>query len=110
MYRARKKSQVHACNGVKSLRDLAKFLKNSANVLKYAYTGPTGQNMEINMTHAIVEVNENIHIILKNDKLLKDLVKGTTVHMDGTFACRPNFADCAQLLTVLVRRYNQVIF
>lgn len=112
MNRARKKVQVKGCNSVKNLITFAEFLDTPAgkNALKHSYRKTSESDPKVELSHSIVkDANGFQHVILKNEVLLNKLSYTTSSNIDGTFASRPKFHDCKQLLTILVRAYDKVV-
>lgn len=110
MSEARRQTQGRGCTGVKSLADFAEFLEKTAGT-KDSILGQDDLSGESpNLTYMVVVENGFTHIILKNDDLLKKLKEGNVSHLDGTFGSRPNLIGCAQLVTLMVRKYDRVSF
>lgn len=104
MYRARKKTQITGCRGIRSLDDLKKFLesKEGQKVLKHT-------DSDIELSFEIVMEGGQCNVILYDKELLKKLAPGTINHVDGTFGSRPNLLGCSQLLTVMSRKFDKVM-
>lgn len=108
MLRARKKMQVQRCNTIKSLEELAEFLKTPEGQDAFKHDHPEN-DIEYKLTPSVVtDKNGFSHVILRNEELLEKLEDCEICNLDGTFGSRPNFKDCAQLLTVMVRKFNKV--
>lgn len=105
MIRARNKFQIQRSNSVKTLRDFVKFLASPAG--KNSLKRSNLDGVELSHT-TVTDKNGFPHVILRNDKLLEELVDGLVGHLDGTFGSRPNFADCSQLVTLLVKKFDKV--
>lgn len=108
MNRARRKLKKRRCNKIKSLKDFAAFLSSPEGQNAFEYDHPDN-DLQYKLTHDVVTDSRGFpHVILKNEELLEKLKRGTVSNIDGTFGSRPKFADCSQLLTIMVRKGNKV--
>lgn len=103
MWRARKKTQIRGCRGIRSMDDFVNYLKSDLGKSSLKH-----EDSDIELKFEIVKVGGKSNVILRDDSLLKKMNKGEKNHADGTFGCRPNLTGCSQLLTIMVRKYDKV--